>query len=184
MQGLRLRPSTLQTLRSYTQIVATANATHITTRPRSLTVADYNVELSQLHHRVWQEELGLPATIDEYGWVDFGATNLGELCIILREYSPEGMQLSVKFFTDPTLPGEHLLRICNSVNSLVDAKLTVNEPYGVVRASLYLLLEEDGQMPDEALLRAVIGPAIRKIVQAMEEFTKELQKLADNLTIS
>jgi hypothetical protein len=106
------------------------------------------------------------------------------LCVILREYNPEGMKLSVKFFTDPTIPSEHLLRVCNSVNSLEDAKLEVSEPYGVVRASLYLLLEEDGQMPDEELLRAVIAPAIRKIVQAIEEFAKELQKPADNLTTS
>ena len=139
-------------------------------------MADYNVELSQLHHRVWQDELGLPATIDEYGWVDFGSTNLGELCIMLREYSPEGMKLSVKFFADETLSSADLLRICNEVNRLEDAKLTVNEAYGVVRAELYLLLEEQGQIPDEGLLRAVIGRAIEKIVQAMEAFMKELQK--------
>jgi len=140
-------------------------------------MADYNVELSQLHRRVWQDELGLPATIDEYGWVDFGSTDLGELCIMLREYSPDGMELSVKFFTDASVPNEDLLRICNNVNRSEDAKLTVNSPYGVVRASLYLLLAEEGQIPEEGLVRAVIGRAIEKVVQTMEAFTKELQNL-------
>lgn len=140
-------------------------------------MADYNVELSQLHHRAWQDELGLPATIDEYGWVDFGTTNIGEMCIMLREYSPDGMELSVKFFTDSTVPNEDLLRICNSVNQSEDAKLTVNAPYGVVRASLYLLLGEEGEVPDEGLLRAVIGRAIEKTVQSIEAFAKEFEKL-------
>lgn len=140
-------------------------------------MADYNVELSQLHHRVWQDELGLPATIDEYGWIDFGTTNIGEMCIMLREYSPDGMELSVKFFTDAAIPNEDLLRICNSVNQSEDAKLTVNAPFGVVRASLYLLLGEEGEVPDEWLLRAVIGRAIEKIVQSIEAFAKELQNL-------
>lgn len=145
-------------------------------------MADYNVELSQLHRRVWQDELGLPATIDEYGWVDFGSTDLGELCIMLREYSPERMTLSVKFFTDDTLSSTDLLRICNNVNRLEDAKLTVNEAHGVVRAELSLLLGEKGRIPSEALLRGIIGPAIEKIVQAMEEFTKELKKTTDSQT--
>lgn len=105
-------------------------------------MADYNVELSQFHQRVWQDELGLPATIDEYGWVDFGSTDLGELCIMLREYSPERMTLSVKFFTDDTLSSTDLLRICNNINRLEDDKLTVNEAHGVVRAELCLLLAE------------------------------------------
>lgn len=30
-------------------------------------MADYNVRLSQFHQRIWQHELGLPATIDEHG---------------------------------------------------------------------------------------------------------------------
>lgn len=140
-------------------------------------MADYNVELSQLHQRVWQDCLGLPATIDEYGWVDFGSTAIGELSIVLREYNPESLKISVKFFTDEGRSSEDLMRICNEINGYEDAKLTVNAPYGVVRASLYLLLEEKGRMPDEDLLRAVIGPAMDKIVEAIEGFMKELQKL-------
>jgi hypothetical protein len=48
-------------------------------------MADYNLRLSQLH---------------EYGWVQFGPTPLGELSIILREYSQEGMELRCKIFED------------------------------------------------------------------------------------
>jgi hypothetical protein len=144
---------------------------------------DYNVELSQLHQRVWQDELGLPATIDEDGWVQFGHTDLGDLQVILREYSPNAVKLSCRFFedfTDKAPAHEDLMRICNEVNSMEDAKLAVNGT--VVRASIYLLLPVQGRtimdaLPDEADLRAVIGPAMSKIGDAVKAFTNELQKL-------
>jgi hypothetical protein len=147
--------------------------------------ADYNVKRSQFHQRVWQEELGLSATIDEYGCVQFGHTDLGELEVILREYSPEGAKLSCKFFEDLTgkAPAhEDLMRICNRVNALEDAKLAVAESYNVVRASVYLLFATRGRttldaLPDEALLRAVIAPAMSRIEDVIREFTNELQKL-------
>ncbi len=46
-------------------------------------MADYNVRLSRLHHRVWQEELGLSATIDEFGWIQFESDALDSLTIII-----------------------------------------------------------------------------------------------------
>ena len=72
------------------------------------------------------------------------------------------------------------MRICNEVNSREDAKLAVNGT--VVRASIYLLLAVQGRtimdaLPDEADLRAVIGPAMSKIGDAVKAFTNELQKL-------
>lgn len=82
-------------------------------------MADYNLKLSQFHQRVWQDELGLSATIDKYGWIQFGRTDMGELSIFLGEYSPEGMTLKCQIFedlTDMTLADEALLRISNTVN--------------------------------------------------------------------
>lgn len=143
-------------------------------------MADYNVKLSQLHQRVWQDEFGMPAEIDEYGSIQFGPTPLGELSIILREYSQEGMQLQCKIFedfSDKAPAHKDLLRICNSVNELEDAKLEVNETYCVVRASIYLILAEPGKIPDERLLRAVALPAISRIKAAKTEFANELEKL-------
>ncbi len=138
-------------------------------------MADYNQRLSQLHQRVWQDELELPATIDEYGWIEFEPTALGELSIILREYNPEGMTLSIRFFDDPTYSRGDLMRICNSVNALEDAKLTVSDTYSVVRASIHLLLAPPGRMPDEGLLRAIVDPAVSAIKNAIDAFAKELQ---------
>lgn len=143
-------------------------------------MTDYNVELSQLHQRVWQDEFGIPAEIDEYGWIQFGPTPLGELSIVLREYGQEGMKLQCKIFedfSDKAPAHEALLQICNRVNAFEDAKLEVSETHCVVRASVYLILAEPGEIPDEGLLRAVALPAISKIKAAKTEFFKELEKL-------
>jgi len=143
-------------------------------------MGDYNVRLSQLHLHVWQTVFGLPATIDEYGWIQFGETPLGELCVILREYSQEGMELQCRIwedFSDSAPKHDDVLRICNAVNELEDAKLTVNDQYCVVRASLYLILGEKGQIPDAEMIAAVALPAITRIKAAKAAFAEELQKL-------
>jgi len=174
LEGLWMRP--LLAPRTYVQVTAATNENRSINR-EDAPVADYNVKLSQFHQRVWQDELEAPATIDEYGWVQFGPTSLGELSIILREYNPEGLKLEVLFFNDKTSSHDNLLRICNRVNAQEDAQLFVSDNYNIVRASIYLLLAEPGEMPDEGLLRAVIGPAISKIKAAMDEFASELKKL-------
>lgn len=140
-------------------------------------MADYNLKLSQFHQRVWQNALGLPATIDEYGGIQFGSTSLGELSIFLHEYIPEGLELKLRFFDDRTSPCNDLIQICNSVNRWADAKLTVDVPYSAANASLYLLLAAPGNIPDEGLLRAVVGPAIKKLKEAVDAFAGELAKL-------
>lgn len=143
-------------------------------------VADYNVKLSQLHQRVWQDVLRIPATIDENGWIQFGQTNVGELTIHLREYSPEGMTLTCRIFedyTDKAPAPEVLMRICNRINMFEDAKLTVHDPYSAVSASIYLILNASRWMPDEGLIKAVIGPAMTRIKAAKDEFVNEIQKL-------
>jgi len=181
LEGLCMRPRPLQALRTYVQVTEATNENRSINREDG-PMADYNVKLSQFHQRVWQDELEAPATIDEYGWVQFGPTSLGELSIILREYNPEGLKLEVLFFNDKTPLHDDLLRICNRVNAQEDAQLFVSDNYNIVRASIYLLLAEPGEMPDEGLLRAVIGPAISKIKAAMDEFASELQKLDSERT--
>jgi len=69
------------------------------------------------------------------------------------------------------------MRICNSVNGRERAKLAVSDTYNVVRASVELVLAAPGRMPDEALLRAVIGRAMTEIATAIDEFGNELEKL-------
>lgn len=105
------------------------------------------------------------------------APDLGELYIFLHEYIPEGMELKLRFFDDRTTTCNDLLQVCNSVNQWAEAKLTVGVPYTVADASVYLLLAAPGRMPDEALLRAVIGPAIKKLKEAVDAFAVERQKL-------
>src|ERR1035441_6086245 len=142
-------------------------------------MADYNVKLSQFHQRVWQDELEAPGTIDENGWIQFGPTSLGELTIYLRETSPEQFEFSVRFFSDQTRSHEDILRICNAVNDYEDAKLSMSSAgeFCFVKASILLILAEHRRIPDEELLRAVIGPAISMIKAAEDMFTSELQKL-------
>jgi len=144
-------------------------------------MGDYNVKLSRLHHRVWQEELGVPATIDEYGWIQFSPTALGELSIVLREYSQEGMNLQCRIFedfSDKAPPHQVLVQVCNTVNQIEDAKLYVTDGHSVVYASIYLVLAEPGQIPYEDLVRIVVLPAISRIKAVKDAFEEEMKKLS------
>ena len=145
---------------------------------------NYNRDLSEFHQRVWQDVLGLSATIDEDGFIDFEQSALGELHLFISEGSPECSRLGCRFFDDKTrspsgdtYQREDLMRICNSVNGRERAKLAVSDTYNVVRASVELVLAAPGRMPDEALLRAVIGRAMTEIATAIDEFGNELEKL-------
>lgn len=147
-------------------------------------MSDYNEELSELHQRVVQDELGVPATIDDIGWVEFKDSDLGEMTITLREYNPEFMRLHAVVFADTkdTRSRDRLLRACNSANSELDssqvlARLTVSEKYSIVRASVTLALAAPNQIPDEAFLRTVIVRAVSDIKAAANEFAAELQKI-------
>lgn len=140
-------------------------------------MADYNLQLSQFHQQVWQNALGLPATIDEHGGIQFGLTSLGELSISLSQYSPEQMELRLRFFDDQTSNCNDVMQVCNSVNQWAQVKLTVDFPYSVARASVYMILAAHGRMPDETLLREVIGTVIRNLKEATEAFAQELQNL-------
>ena len=124
-------------------------------------MSDYNEELSELHQLVVQEELGLPAEIDEFGWIQFTHPDLGECETVLREYNPEYMVIQCRFFQDETRKREDVMRICNRVNGEEFAKLYVSDA-GAVRAAVGLFVAAPrGKMtikgkllPDEELLRA------------------------------
>lgn len=81
------------------------------------------------------------------------------------------------FFDVSGVEREVLVRSCNRVNVKGKlATLTVHdEAGGNVGASVALLLAAPGRMPDEALLRGVIGRAFSSIQSAAEELFSELE---------
>jgi hypothetical protein len=155
--------------------------TRVVAAPPSPPSPDYNVELAELHQRVVQEELGLLATIDESGYVNF-ENELGKLYIVLQKSIPEYMGLHCMFYRGETHALQNLRRICNSVNeSSLLALLTVDDSCFVVSAKVQLFLAGHGRMPDEILLRGVISRAMSSIKSAVEEFADELRKLVPSL---
>ena len=141
-------------------------------------MADYNKKLSELHQRVVQDKLRVPATIDESGWVQFKQPGLGDLTIHLREYNPEYMNIECSFEGHETQAHEDLMRICNSLNHGGEiAQLSVSNTSSYVSASVRLLLASPGRMPDEALVREVIGIAMSSIKSVAAQLGEELPKL-------
>jgi hypothetical protein len=148
-------------------------------------MSDYNEELSELHQLVVNEELGLPATIDEDGWIQFTHPDLGDLETVLREYNPEYMMVQCRFFQDETRKKEDLIRICNGVNGREFAKLWVSDA-AAVRAGIGLFVAaprtqltiKGKLLPDKDLLRGVYRLAMAAMIAVVKEFTTELQKLA------
>ena len=147
--------------------------------------ADPRRQLAELYQRIVQDELQLPATIEEDGDVLFEHPDLGEFCISLKaEKDPERMLLMLPAFVfDATRWAtlEDLMRICNTVNvKFTLATLTVHEnANNSITASVRLLLAKPDMSPDEALLRGVITRAMSSIKSAVEEFTDELRKLGE-----
>jgi len=100
-----------------------------------------------------------------------------------RDCNPEFMRISGVVFADfkDTYAREDLVRVCNFVNCDLDcsqevARLTVMDNHSVVRASVALVLAEEGNMPDEELLRSVIVRSMSSIKAAAKEFADELEK--------
>jgi hypothetical protein len=147
-------------------------------------MADYDVNLSQLHWRVWQEEIGLAGTISEYGHVMFGHDGVGVVTVFIAKASPGKVTVNYRFiedYFDNDLTTEKTLEICNSVNVFGGTCATLVAEGGSVDANVHLLLpvtdtNGTGLLPDEGFLRAVIGPAISEIKAAAEKFTSELKK--------
>jgi hypothetical protein len=147
-------------------------------------MTDFNMLLSQLHLRAWQDELKLSGVIDEYGYVEFGQQGLGNLSISLVGTNPGGATIIYKIvedYFDIGLTEESARDICNTVNlfssgaMLVDAGATLE-----IRLHLfYLPLDDTGALPDEGFLRAWIGPAMSEIEAATSDFAYWLKKKAD-----
>lgn len=146
--------------------------------------ADYNVKLSQFHWRVWQDELGLEGTISEYGHVKFGRQGVGDLTIFIAKAAPTKVTVNYSIIEDYFgigLTTAETLQICNWVNVFGGARATMWHQGRCVEANLHLFLpaqdtEGIGALPDEGFLRAVIGPAMSEIEDAVKEFTKKLKK--------
>lgn len=146
-------------------------------------MSDYNKELSELYRRTVQIVLQLPARIDEGGDVYFEHPHLGELCISLDGSKPEWMDLAWMINRVETHAPVDLLRICNNVNLTPwPAVLTVDESNLIVSASVALFVAAEGRMPDEALVRAVLGQAMSVLEEAIEAFEVEIQKLDSSPT--
>src|ERR1051325_3109816 len=147
-------------------------------------MAEYNVKLSQLHLRVWQEELGLSGTIDEYGHIEFGRQGPGTLSVTLAPAYPGSATIEYVFVDDYFeigLTTESARDLCNTVNMFSSGAMLVD--WGAsIRAKLplfYLPLDETGALPDEGFLQAWIGPSISEIEKATKEFGYWLRKKAE-----
>ncbi|MEA2569234.1 MAG: hypothetical protein QOI24_1235 [Acidobacteriota bacterium] len=147
-------------------------------------MSDYNEELSELHQFVVSEGLGLPATIDEDGWIQFTHPGLGDVETVLREYNPEYMMVQCRFFSDDGRQKDDLIRVCNRVNNGEFAKLWVSDA-GAVRVGVGLFVAapetpmtiKGKLLPDEDLLRGVYLLAMSAMLRAVKEFTAELEKV-------
>ncbi|HXU34774.1 MAG TPA: hypothetical protein VN937_00140 [Blastocatellia bacterium] len=138
--------------------------------------------LAELYQRVVQDELGLLATIEEDGDILFEHPDLGGFFISLNaEQDPEYMKLMLPAFFDATrgVSRDHLVQICNRINSTARlTSLTVHEDAGgSVSAWVGLLLAAPDAMPEEALLRGVIGRAMSSIIATVKLFGDELEKI-------
>jgi hypothetical protein len=126
-------------------------------------------QLAELYQRVVQEELGLVATIDEDDDVVFKHPDLGTMFFSLdADRDPEFLRLVFPRFVNAEELGvtpAQLYEVLNVVNySNKAAKVYIgngdedNAPR--VSASIEAFIAGEDQMPDEALLRAIIGRTI------------------------
>jgi len=140
--------------------------------------SDPTLQLAELYQRVVQIVLQVPVTIDEGADVNFEHPDFGKLYIALDPSKPEWMDLVYMIGRYETHTLEDLLRICNGVNLTPwPAVLTVDEGNFMVTASVALFVAAEGRMPDEGLLRAVIGQAMGVLKSASDEFIDQLRAL-------
>lgn len=137
------------------------------------------------YQRAVQEELGIVAQVAEREDIDmiaFKYPGLGQLYISLSpETSPESMVLVCPNFfnTRRGIGRSDLMRLSNIVNLMgvhlgnggLLASLSVSEDDdNNVSASVALVLAKPNSMPNEALLKAVIGRAVLAIKSAVDHF--------------
>jgi len=145
-------------------------------------MADYDVSLSQLHCRVWQDDFGLSGAIGDYGHIEFGRQGPGVLTIFLAKSSPGRATIEYKFlddYFDIGLTSERALEVCNSANEFGGGAMLVASG-GAITAKVtlfYLPLDDTGALPDEGFLRAWIGPTMSEIENATKDFAREMKAL-------
>jgi len=142
----------------------------------------YNLNLSQLHWRVWQEELGLSGTISAHGHIEFGRQGPGTLTIYLS--TPGRAIINYRIcddYFDIGLTTESALALCNQVNVFSGCGAMLVDEAATIDANVhlfYLPLDDTGALPDEGFLRAWIGPTMTEIENVTKAFAAELKKAA------
>src|SRR5258706_14899295 len=142
-------------------------------------MADYNIVLSQLHWRIWQDELGLSGTISEYGHIKFGRQGPGILTVLVT--GTDSATVNYRIVDDyfhTCLTTESALAVCNSVNIFSSGATLVADAAAIeVNVHLYYIpLDDTGALPDEGILSAWIGPSMTEIENATKAFALELKK--------
>lgn len=132
-------------------------------------------QLAELYQRVVQDELGLVARIEDDGDVLFTHPEFGEFFISLNaERDPEFMRMMLPAFfsANQGVSKQDLIEICNRINA--KARLTIlsvyDDEHGSVVASVGLVLAAPDAVPNEQLLRGVIGRAMSSMKSALEKF--------------
>jgi hypothetical protein len=136
-------------------------------------------KLAELYQRVVQEELGLVATIDEDDDVVFKHPDVGTMFFSLdAERDPEFLRLVFPRFVNAEELGvthEQMLDVLNTVNTTNKAaKVYVgtgdrDSDAPRVSASIEAFVAAQDQMPDEALLRAIVGRTVAALRSGANE---------------
>ncbi|QEI09546.1 hypothetical protein FXN63_24505 [Pigmentiphaga aceris] len=137
-------------------------------------------KLAELYQRVVQEELGLVATIDEDDDVVFKHPDVGTMFFSLdADRDPEFLRLVFPRFVDAEELGitpEQLYQVLNTVNTCNKAaKVYINHQGSEadaaprVSASIEAFVAAPDNMPDEALLRAIVGRTVAALRSGANE---------------
>ncbi len=127
-------------------------------------MADYNIVLSQLHWRIWQDELGLSGTISEYGHIKFGRQGPGILTVLVTG-------------TDSATVNYRIVDDYFNTGLTTESALVADAGAIEVNVHLYYIpLDDTGALPDEGFLSAWIGPSMTEIENATKAFALELKK--------
>jgi hypothetical protein len=147
-------------------------------------------KLAELYQRVVQEELGLVATIDEDDDVVFKHPDVGTLFFSLdAERDPEFLRLVFPRFVNAEELGvtmAQLYEVLNTVNTtnkavkvyIGQADRDSDEPR--VSASIEAFIGAQDEMPDEALLRAIIGRTVSALRSGADEVIDVAADLAES----
>lgn len=147
-------------------------------------------QLAELYQRVVQEELGLVATIDEEDDVVFKHPDVGTMFFSLdADNDPEFLRLVFPRFANAEELGVtparlyEVLNTVNTTNKAVKVYIGNSERDGDdprVSASIEAFIGKEDELPDEGLLRAIIG----RTVSALQSGANEVIDVAADLAES